>query len=85
VRRKGDRLNRHRVTLPVAPVAVKQKQHLQRLGDAAMPTIKRIEGASEIRGAADTLWKIQKALEAAGIEFIPEEAGRGLASGLSRF
>jgi len=25
----------------------------------------------------ETVWKIQKALEAAGIEFIPEEAGRG--------
>jgi hypothetical protein len=40
-------------------------------------TLKRIEGSSEIRGAADTLWKIQKALEAAGVEFIPEEGGRG--------
>ena len=40
-------------------------------------TLKRIEGSSEIRGAADTLWKIQKALEDAGVEFIPEEAGRG--------
>ena len=40
-------------------------------------TLKRIEGSPEIRGAADTLWKIQKALEAAGVEFIPEEAGRG--------
>ena len=40
-------------------------------------TLKRIEGSSEIRGAAETLWKIQKALEAAGVEFIPEEAGRG--------
>jgi len=43
----------------------------------SVATLKRIEGASEIRGAADTLWKIQKALEAAGVEFIPEEAGRG--------
>jgi predicted transcriptional regulator len=30
-------------------------------------TLKRIEGSSEIRGAANTLWKIQKALEAAGV------------------
>jgi len=43
----------------------------------SVATLKRIESASEIRGAADTLWKIQQALEAAGIEFIPEEAGRG--------
>jgi len=43
----------------------------------SVATLKRIESASEIRGAADTLWKIQQALEAAGIEFIPEEGGRG--------
>jgi predicted transcriptional regulator len=40
-------------------------------------TLKRIEGSTEIRGTADTIRKIQKALEAAGVEFIPEEAGRG--------
>jgi hypothetical protein len=43
----------------------------------SVATLKRIEGSSEIRGAADTLWKIQQALESAGVEFIPEEAGRG--------
>ena len=42
----------------------------------SVATLKRIESASEIRGAADTLWKIQQALEAAGVEFIPEEEGR---------
>jgi predicted transcriptional regulator len=40
-------------------------------------TLKRIEGSTEIRGTADTIRKIQKALEAAGVEFIPEEVGRG--------
>ena len=40
-------------------------------------TLKRIEGSTEIRGTADPIRKIQKALEAAGVEFIPEEAGRG--------
>ena len=40
-------------------------------------TLKRIEGSTQIRGTADTIRKIQKALEAAGVEFIPEEAGRG--------
>ena len=39
-------------------------------------TLERIEGSSEIRGA-DTIRKIQQALEAAGVEFIPEEWGRG--------
>jgi predicted transcriptional regulator len=43
----------------------------------SVATLKRIESASEIRGAADTLWKIQQALEAAGVEFISEEARRG--------
>ena len=47
-------------------------------------TLKRIEGSSEIRGAADTLWKIQKALEAAGVEFIPEEDGKGAGVGLKQ-
>ena len=40
-------------------------------------TVKRIEAASEIRGSAYTFWKIQRALEAAGVEFIPEDAGKG--------
>jgi predicted transcriptional regulator len=40
-------------------------------------TVKRIEGSAEIRGTADTIRKIQKALEAAGVEFIPEDAGKG--------
>ena len=46
----------------------------------SIATLKRIEAASKIRGAADTFWKIQRALEAAGIEFIPEEdvKGRGV-------
>jgi hypothetical protein len=40
-------------------------------------TLKRIEGWPEIRGTADTIRKIQSALEAAGVEFISEEAGKG--------
>jgi predicted transcriptional regulator len=43
----------------------------------SVATVKRIEATTEIRGAADTLWKIQRALEEAGVEFIPAEAGRG--------
>ena len=31
----------------------------------------------QIRGSVDSVWKIQQALEAAGVEFIPEEAGKG--------
>lgn len=40
-------------------------------------TVKRIEAAAEIRGAADTFWKIQTALEQAGVEFIPEDESKG--------
>ena len=40
-------------------------------------TIKRIEAASEIRGAAETLWKIQTALEQAGVEFIGADETKG--------
>ena len=43
-------------------------------------TVKRIELTDEITGSARTLWKIQNALEAAGVEFIPadDEKGPGL-------
>jgi transcriptional regulator with XRE-family HTH domain len=41
-------------------------------------TVRRLETAgTEIRGSVNTVWKIQRALENAGIEFIPAEAGRG--------
>jgi predicted transcriptional regulator len=40
-------------------------------------TLKRIESSAEIRGTADTIRKIQRALEKAGVEFIPEEASKG--------
>jgi predicted transcriptional regulator len=43
----------------------------------SVATLKRIEGSAEIRGTADTIRKIQKALETAGVEFIPQEAGKG--------
>ena len=40
-------------------------------------TIRRLEAAAGVRGAAETLVKIQKALEKAGIEFIPAGEGKG--------
>jgi transcriptional regulator with XRE-family HTH domain len=48
------------------------------MAELGIATIKRIEASSEVRGAASTLWKIQAALEAAGIEFLPAEDGGGL-------
>ena len=50
---------------------------LARRASVHVATIRRLEAATEVRGAAETVWKIQKALEAAGVEFIPEEAGKG--------
>ena len=50
---------------------------LAEMASISVASVKRLEAAAGVRGAAETLWKIQKALEAAGVEFIPEEAGRG--------
>lgn len=50
---------------------------LSELALVSPTTIKRLEGATEIRGAAETLWKIQRALEEAGVEFIPEDDTKG--------
>jgi len=50
---------------------------LSKLASVSATTIKRLEAASEVRGAADTLWKIQSALESAGVEFIPEDDAKG--------
>jgi transcriptional regulator with XRE-family HTH domain len=50
---------------------------LAKIASVHVATIRRLEAATGVRGAAETLWKMQQALEHAGIEFIPEEAGRG--------
>ena len=51
---------------------------LAEMAGLGIATVKRIEASSEVRGAATTLWKIQAALEAAGIEFLPAQEGSGL-------
>jgi len=40
-------------------------------------TIRRLEAASEVRGSAESIWKIQSAFEGLGIEFIPAGGGKG--------
>ena len=50
---------------------------LAELAGIGLATLKRIEAAPEIRGAADTFWKIQRTLEKAGVEFIPEDDHKG--------
>ena len=53
------------------------QSELSRLASVSATTIKRLEGSPEIRGAAETLWKIQMALEKEGIEFIPGDDQKG--------
>jgi transcriptional regulator with XRE-family HTH domain len=51
---------------------------LAEAASVGVATVRRLEAAeTQIRGSVESVWKIQKALEVAGIEFIPEEAGRG--------
>ena len=50
---------------------------LAELAGIGLATLKRIEAAAEVRGAADTFWKIQTALEKAGVEFIPADESKG--------
>jgi hypothetical protein len=47
------------------------------MAEVGLRTVKRIELSDEITGSARTLWKIQTALEAAGIEFIPADDTKG--------
>jgi transcriptional regulator with XRE-family HTH domain len=50
---------------------------LAELAGVSAATVKRIESTAEIRGAADTLWKIEKALKTAGVEFIDADDIKG--------
>lgn len=50
---------------------------LARIASVHVATVRRIEAATELRGAVETLWKIQTALEKAGVQFIPADESRG--------
>ena len=51
---------------------------LAQAASVGVATVRRLEATElEIRGSVETAWKIQQALEKAGIEFIPAEGGRG--------
>ena len=50
---------------------------LSELAGVGINTVKRIELTDEIIGSARTLWKIQTALENAGVEFIPADGEKG--------
>jgi transcriptional regulator with XRE-family HTH domain len=54
---------------------------LAKTASVGIATIRRLEsGGDQVRGAAETLWKIEKAMQDAGIIFIPpdEQAGPGV-------
>jgi transcriptional regulator with XRE-family HTH domain len=50
---------------------------LSKIADVGISTVKRLELASEISGSAGTLWKLQTALEKAGVTFIPADEHKG--------
>jgi transcriptional regulator with XRE-family HTH domain len=50
---------------------------LSALADVGINTVKRIELSEEITGSARTLWKLQTALEKAGVAFIPADDHMG--------
>ena len=50
---------------------------LAEMAGVGLRTVKRIELSDEISGSARTNWKIQTALEEAGIEFIPADETKG--------
>jgi transcriptional regulator with XRE-family HTH domain len=53
------------------------QRDLAEMAGLGIATVKRLETATEPRGAVKTLLKVQAALEKAGIEFIPAGAGKG--------
>jgi transcriptional regulator with XRE-family HTH domain len=56
-------------------VGITQAELAEKSG-VSLPTIKRLElGSGQLGARLDTLQKLQRALEAAGVEFIAENGG----------
>ena len=54
------------------------QQDLANAASVGVATVRRLEAAEgQGRGSVDSVWKIQRALEAAGVEFISAEADKG--------
>lgn len=51
------------------------QNELAEASGVSLPTIKRMERVGPGRSAADTVAAVQKALEAGGLAFIPENGG----------
>ena len=53
------------------------QRELAVLAGVGLATVQRLELTAGVRGAAETLWKIQTALEESGVEFIPADETKG--------
>jgi transcriptional regulator with XRE-family HTH domain len=60
------------------------QRELSKLAEVAISTVKRIETSVEMTGSVRTLWKLQSALEQAGVEFIPGDDSKGAGVRLKR-
>jgi transcriptional regulator with XRE-family HTH domain len=69
-------INSAQIRAARALLALNQAE-LSKLATVSATTIKRLEGAPKMRGSAEVLWKIQTALEQAGVEFIPGDESKG--------
>ena len=59
-----------------ALLALSQSE-LAELASLSAATVKRLKSATVTRGTAESVWKIETALERLGIEFISAEGERG--------
>jgi transcriptional regulator with XRE-family HTH domain len=53
------------------------QEELAKLASVSAATVKRLEAARQLRGAAESIWKIESTLERLGIEFIPADNKKG--------
>jgi transcriptional regulator with XRE-family HTH domain len=53
------------------------QEELSRLAQVGINTVKRVEQSVELAGSVRTRWKIQTALEDAGVEFISADETSG--------
>jgi transcriptional regulator with XRE-family HTH domain len=61
------------------------QEKLAKAASVGVATVRRLEAAgTELRGSAQAIWKIQKALETAGVEFLPEDDTGGPGARLRR-
>ncbi|MBQ4824148.1 helix-turn-helix transcriptional regulator [Leisingera sp. HS039] len=51
------------------------QSQLAEAAGVSVPTVKRAEGSGKISASGAAIQAIQRALEAAGVEFIPENGG----------